>query len=142
MFRGPSWEILYRVPLRSPSPSSPKRLEVRSRVARQKDFSSGASSRLAPKRTRKFLQCLPAEIGPSVACRVLLAVSGLPVRLGLPSRSPDHHAHPFRVAEAKFLVICLWITGISVATVGTLSKSPVWLLESAAVPNSAKCLNR
>ena len=59
MFRGPSWETLYRVPLRSPPASPPKRLAVRSRVARQEDSSSGASSRLAPSRTRKFFP-LPA----------------------------------------------------------------------------------
>ncbi len=69
MFHGPSWETPYRVPLRSPSSSSPKRLEVGSRVARQKDFSSGASSRLAPERTRKSIP---------IACRrrsVLLSPS-------------------------------------------------------------------
>jgi hypothetical protein len=59
MFRGPSWKTLYRVPLRSPSSSPPKRLEVGSRVARQEDFSSGASSRLTPTRTREF-PSLPA----------------------------------------------------------------------------------
>ena len=33
--------------------------------------------------------CLPAEIGPLVTCRTLLAVAGLPGRPGPPSRSPD-----------------------------------------------------
>ena len=54
MFHGPSWETPYRVPLRSPDPLSPRGgRQPGSRVARQEDFSSGASSRLAPERTRK-----------------------------------------------------------------------------------------
>jgi hypothetical protein len=57
--------------------------------------------------------CLPAEIGPSVACRTLLAVSDPPGRLRRPSRSPRDHAPPLRVGEAKYLVISLWITGKS-----------------------------
>jgi hypothetical protein len=52
---------------------------------------------------------------PACRCRLL----GRP---GPPSRSHEHHALPPRVAEAKFLVTSLWITGISGATVGTLSK--------------------
>jgi len=47
------------------------------RVAREAITSSGASSRLAPERTEALPNCLPAEIGPSVACRALVAVAGL-----------------------------------------------------------------
>jgi hypothetical protein len=65
------------------------------------------------------VHCLPAEIGPLVTCRSLLVLADLPRRPGPPSRSHEHHAHRFRVAEAKFSVISLWITGISGATVGT-----------------------
>src|SRR3954471_19434116 len=53
-FRGPSWVDPSRVPLRSPSSEKPG-----SRVALEKEDSSGASSRLAPDRTRKFFP-LPA----------------------------------------------------------------------------------
>src|SRR6185369_2336733 len=67
--------------------------------------------------------CLPAEIGPSVSCRVRLAVAGLPGRRGLPSRSPGLYAPRPRVAEAKFSIIGLWITGISGTTLGTFPDS-------------------
>ena len=59
MFRGPSWGNLYRVSLRSPFSSPPKRLETGSRVAQQKTATSGASYQLALIRTRKLLS-LPA----------------------------------------------------------------------------------
>jgi len=63
MFRGPSWDDPYRVPLCSPRSTRNRR----NRVARQEDISSGASSRLAPLPLPKELwQCLPAEIGPLV----------------------------------------------------------------------------
>ena len=54
MFRGPSWGNRSCVPLRSPDSEEPG-----SRVAREAVTSSGASSRLAPERTRK-LSPLPA----------------------------------------------------------------------------------
>ena len=60
--------------------------------------------------------CLPAEIGPLVACRVLLAVAGLPGRRGLPSRSPDDNAPSPRVAKAESSVRSLWIMWISGTT--------------------------
>ena len=46
----------------------------------------------------------------------LLAVAGLPMRRGLPSRSPMQAALLFRVGEAKKTSPCLWITGISCTT--------------------------
>ena len=46
----------------------------------------------------------------------LLAVAGLPLRRGLPSRSPMQAALLFRVGEAKKASHCLWITGISCTT--------------------------
>jgi hypothetical protein len=49
----------------------------------------------------------------------LLAVAGLPERLGRPPRSLEDHALVGRVAKAKFSVIRLWITGILGTTVGT-----------------------
>jgi len=144
---------LYRVPLRSP-PASLRR-----------GWQSGAAShdrkiplpaplpgwpRVEPESSS---HCLPAEIGPSVACRVLLAVSGLPGRRGLPSRSPEHHAPLIRVAEAKYLVRSLWITGISGTTVRTFPDSHASGVEHDSVkppelpfrsppPTSAGCLNR
>jgi hypothetical protein len=93
-----------------------------SRVARQKDFSSGASSRLAPTRTRKLFP-LPAG-GDRTFGHLphLPAVAGSLMRPGPPSRSPMHHAPLIRVAEAKNVCSGLWITGILVTTVGTLSQ--------------------
>jgi hypothetical protein len=55
MFRGPSWVNHSCVPLRSPDPTR----RSGNRVALEKTDSSGASSRLAPERTRKFFP-LPA----------------------------------------------------------------------------------
>jgi hypothetical protein len=48
-----------------------------------------------------------------------LAVAGCLVRPGPPSRSPEHHAHLFRVAKAKNVGASLWITGISGKRRGT-----------------------
>jgi hypothetical protein len=121
MFGGPSWDNPSRVPLRSPkfrgTPGAASRL--------RKIISSGASSRLAPKRTRK---------SPSIACRrrsVLLPPPRpfcrcrLRGRLGLPPRSLEDHAPSFRVAEAKFSVTSLWIMGISGTTIGTVAIHPL-----------------
>ena len=128
MFRGPSWDNLSRVPLRSPSLRRASGAASRDR----KIISSGASSRLAPKRTRKLFS-LPAG-GDRLFCPflALVAVAGLPGRLGLPPRSLEDHAPSFRVAEAKFSVTSLWIMGISGATVGTLSKRALRQSESPA----------
>ena len=71
-------------------------------------------------------------------------------RPGPPSRSPDDHAHVRRVAKAKNWVRSLWITGISVTTVGTLSEPRIRAGREAAPqlpfrsrpPTSGKCLNR
>ena len=69
MFRGPSWDDPYRVPLCSPRSTRNRG----NRVARQEDISSGASYRLAPYPLPKEPQhCLPAEIGPLVTCRTRL----------------------------------------------------------------------
>ena len=84
--------------------------------------------------------CLPAEIGPLVTC---LTSSPLPAlrRPGPPSRSHEHHAPLPRVAEAKFLVTSLWITGISGTTIGTVFGFAVRLPIRSPCPTSAKCLN-
>ena len=78
MFHGPSWETLYRVPLCSPDPTR----RPGSRVARQEDFSSGASYRPTPKKTRKLFS-LPAGgdrfFNPFLT---LLAVAGFPRETG------------------------------------------------------------
>jgi hypothetical protein len=88
------------------------------------------------------VHCLPAEIGPLVTCRTLLVLADIPRRPGPPSRSHEHHAQRRRVAEAKFSVISLWITGISVATVGTFRFAPLRLPFRSPLPTSYKCLNR
>ena len=103
----------------------------------RKIISSGASSRLAPKAPEELFS-LPAG-GDRTFRRLplLLAVAGLPVRRGLPSRSPMHHAPRFRVAEAKNAVASLWITGISGTTVGTfVAIGQSWLTAEVAVPFS------
>ena len=113
----------------------------RNRVAREATSSSGASSRLAPLPLPKEpWQCLPAEIGPLVTCRTACRCRLL-TRPGPPSRSHEHHAHRFRVAEAKFSVTSLWITGISGTTVGTISNRSVRLPFRSRSLTSAKCLN-
>ena len=107
--------------------------------------SSGASSRLTPKRTRK-LSPLPAG-GDRTFGHLphRLAVADCLARPGPPSRSPVHHAHVSRVAKAKNAVRSLWITGISVTTIGTFSKgpadAPIRLPFRSLPPTSAKCLN-
>ena len=77
MFCGPSWDNLYRVPLCSPSSFSPKRLEVRSRVARQEDYLFRRLFPAGPEKNRNSSHCLPAEIGPLVTCRTLLPLPAL-----------------------------------------------------------------
>src|SRR5207342_1207384 len=72
MFRGPSWDNHYRVPLRSPSSSPPKRLEFGSRVARQEDYLFRRLFPAGPEKNRNSSHCLPAEIGPLVTCRTRL----------------------------------------------------------------------
>lgn len=113
-----------------------------SRVALEGISSSGASSRLAriepegsPQscRRRSVLLSLPS---PSSRCRL----SG--ERLGRPPRSLEDHAPSFRVAEAKFLVTSLWITGISGTTVGTFPAGGVRLPIRSPLPTSFRCLNR
>ena len=70
MFRGPSWGNHSCVPLRSPDPKSPRGgRRSRNRVALETDTSSGASSRLAPKWTRKSLP---------IACRRRSVLLSLP----------------------------------------------------------------
>ena len=106
------------------------------RVAREAISSSGASTQLATVRTRKLFP-LPAG-GDRTFGHLphLLSVAGFPMRPGPPSRSHEHHAHRFRVAEAKFSVTSLWITGISGATVGTLPKSRIWPGQRLAGPHA------
>ena len=60
MFRGPSWDNLSRVPLRSPSASPPKRLAVRSRVARQEDHLFRRLFPAGPASTPERASALPA----------------------------------------------------------------------------------
>ena len=77
MFCGPSWDNLYRVPLCSLSSFSPKRLEVRSRVARQEDYLFRRLFPAGPEKNRNSSHCLPAEIGPLVTCRTLVPFPAL-----------------------------------------------------------------
>ena len=136
VFCGPSWVDHSRVPLRSPTIRRPPGAASRLR----KIDSSGASSRLAPLPLPKELwHCLPAEIGPLVTCRSLLALASLPRRPGPPSRSPSHHAHVFRVAKAKNAAVGLWITGISVTTIGTFPDSPLGGPIRSAGPSLSGC---
>ena len=85
-------------------------------ASRERQFPLPApSSRLAPERTR--------ELFP-IACRRRSVLLSLPreeavapsKRLGRPPRSPEDHAPLPRVAEAKYLVTSLWITGKSGTT--------------------------
>jgi len=88
MFRGPSWDDLYRVPLRSPPASPPRRLAVGSRVARQEDHLFRRLFPAGPDKNPKALtNCLPAEIGPLVTCRTVLP---LPAFWRGRDRRPDH----------------------------------------------------
>ena len=95
------------VPLRSPHRNASNR------VALEKPNSSGASYRPAPSQLRRA-STLPAGgdriFGPAA---LFLPLPAFRVRPGPPSRSPDHHAHPFRVAKAKNAGRSLWITWIS-----------------------------
>ena len=68
-----------------------------------------------------------------------------------PPRSLEDHAPSIRVAKAKYLVRSLWITGISVTTVGTfpiresrstIRAGPARLPFRSPPPTSVKCLNR
>jgi hypothetical protein len=156
MFRGPSWAgSLFR----GLSPWGGNHLPQKRAPALPAPLADWSGNQFAASSSRRTVQLrtsfhrLPAEIGPSVACRVLLAVSGLPGRLGLPSRSPEHHAPLIRVAEAKYLVRSLWITGISGTTVRTFPDSHASGVEHDSVkppelpfrsppPTSAGCLNR
>jgi len=95
----------------------------RSRVARQEDSSSGASSRLArsePEGSSQSCRRRSDLWSPAASiCRFRLLE-----RPGPPSRSPKHHAPLPRVAKAKNEGLKLWITGISGTTSGTFSNSP------------------
>ena len=115
MFRGPSWETLYRVPLCSP--------EFRG--------TPGAASRdrkiplpaPLPGWSGKNPKALPNPAGGDRTFGHLPLSSPLPAprRPGPPSRSPSHHAHVIRVAKAKNSAFGLWITGISGKIAGTFS---------------------
>jgi len=122
MFRGPSWVDHSCVPLRSPCPTR----GLGNRVALETIDSSGASSRLAPRRTRKLfpITCRRRSVLQSPAAPFLPSPAFLG-RRGLPSRSRDPYGPCPRVAEAKFLVRRLWITGISGTTVGTIRSARV-----------------
>lgn len=114
MFCGPSWVGLSCVPLCSPNPTR----RSGSRVALEKINSSGASSRLAPGRTRKLfpIACRRRSVLRSPAA-LFFPFPEFPRRRGLPSRSPTSYEPSPRVAEAEFSVTSLWIMGISVTTV-------------------------
>jgi len=139
IFCGPSWVRPSRVPLRSPHRNASNR------VAQEKPNSSGASYRPAPSQLRRA-STLPAGgdriFGPAA---LFLPLPTFRVRPGPPSRSPDHHAHPFRVAKAKYLGPSLWITWISWVTVGTFSRvgfrAASRLPFRSPPPTSGKCLN-
>jgi len=121
--------------------SRPSEEALRAASRLRKIDSSGASSRLAPSPLRRA-STLPAG-GDRTFGHLprLLAVAGLPERLGPPSRSQLDHALRLRVGKAKNAGTSLWITGISVTTDGTFFGMPVRLPEAPAPPTSAKCLN-
>ena len=100
MFRGPSWVDHSCVPLRSSArrASEPRRARGRSTLP--------APLPGWPRRYSEELSSSPAGGDRSFRhLPHLLAVAGLPVRRGLPSRSPCDHARRFRVAEAKNVVL-------------------------------------
>ena len=98
IFRGPSWETLYRVPLRSP--------EFRRKpgaASRDRKISLPAPLPGWPRQEPKFSP-LPAG-GDRTFGHLPHPSASLPTlqgRPGPPSRSPDYHAHLNRVAEAKY----------------------------------------
>jgi len=120
-------------------PRSGDRFETASRW--RKIDSSGASSRLAPLPLRRA-SALPAG-GDRTFGHLphRLALAGLSARPGPPSRSPEHHAPPARVAKAKNAAGSLWITGISGTTVGAFLRGPLRLPIRSPCPTSGKCLN-
>ena len=112
IFHGPSWEIPYRVSL-----CSPKFRRISGAASHVRKISLPAPHTSWPQsEPESSSQFLPAEIGSLVTCRFLVPVAGFLERPEPPSRSQKHNALRLRVAEAKFLVIGLWITGISVTT--------------------------
>jgi hypothetical protein len=136
MFRGPSWETLYRVPLRSPSPRGgrePRRATGRFLFRRLLPAGSNQNPKalLIACRRRSDLWSPAAS---ARRCRLL-------ERPGPPSRSLGHHAHLNRVAEAKYLVTSLWITGISGTTIGTFLGRAARLPFRSLCLTSPKCLN-
>ena len=103
MFRGPSWAGSL---LRGLSPWGGNRLSQKRAPALPAplaDWSGNPFAASSPRRTvqpRTSFHRLPAEIGPSVTLRFLLAVAGLPGRRGLPSRSRIEPAQRIRVAPS------------------------------------------
>jgi hypothetical protein len=101
-FRGPSWVGTLRVAC------FPRETACRDRKSNSSGASSGGPtwnlrSSSSPSGGDRSFRRLPP----------LLAVAGLPVRRGLPSRSRVEPAKLFRVGEAKNEASSLWITGIS-----------------------------
>ena len=144
VFRGPSWVDHSCVPLRSPSPSPPKRLEVGNRVALEKTNSSGASSRLA-RSEPKFFPILPAEIGPLVTCRIRLP---LPAPGEAGTAVPITHS-PCTSVPSRKSEKC----GVDPVDNGDIGQNRRNLFDSpkqgaprllfrSPPPTSAKCLNR
>jgi hypothetical protein len=124
MFRGPSWVGHSCVPLCSPYPTR----RLGNRVALEKINSSGASSRLAPGRTRKLfpIACRRRSVLRSPAA-LFFPLPDFPRRRGLPSRSLTSYEPSPRVAKAKFSATSLWITGISGTTIGLFEQDALWL---------------
>ena len=136
MFRGPSWGDRSASRFAHQVPKNP------GAASRERQFPLPAPLPDWP-RTKPRFHPLPAG-GDRFFCPflALLAVAGFPERLGHPPRSLGHHAHRRRVAEAKFSVTSLWITGISGTTIGTFGDRPIELPIRSHFPTSIKCLNR
>ena len=78
MFRGPSWEIHYRVPLRSP-----RFRRTPGAASRDRKIPLPAPLPGWPRQEpESSSHCLPAEIGPLVTCRFRPAVAGCLVEAG------------------------------------------------------------
>ena len=122
------------------SPQSEDRFEAASRL--RKIDSSGASSRLTPLPLRRA-SALPAGGDRTFGHLPHRPVLSDPLmRPGPPSRSLKHHALRPRVGKAKNSVRSLWITWISVTTVGTFSKSLFGCRSVLPALPRPKCLNR
>ena len=116
MFRGPSWAEPLPRSFVSLGGKPPSYKEAPALPAPLADWSGNPFAASSPRRTvrlRTSFHRLPAEIGPSVACRTVLP---LPAFWGGWDFRPDHNWKVDEVSEsrqAENAASSLWITGIS-----------------------------